>query len=129
MKCFCWFLVYLSFLISNVLSLGLTIQLDTLDGMKVVVVWTRQQSDPEPLGFDLRFVDPPSHTDVGLAEANIYPNAGENSGNLSIEFPKTGKYLLVAVSGPNNVSIGQSAVVEVSCTVSCFASVLQVPFL
>jgi hypothetical protein len=112
MKCFFLFLAYLFSLISNVCSLGLTIQLDTLDGMKVVVVWTRQQSDPEPLGFDLRFVNPPD-TDVGLAEANVYPNAGENSGTLLIEFPKPGKYVLVAVSGPNNVSIGRSAVIEI----------------
>jgi len=117
MKCFFLLLFCLSSLISNVCSLGLTIQLNSLDGMRASVLWTRQKSDPNPLGFDLRFMNPP-YTDVGLAEANVYPNVGEISGNVSIEFPKSGKYMLVAVSGLDHVQIGRSAEIEIPISTS-----------
>jgi len=101
--------LYLSSLFAYVHSLGLTIS--TLVGNTAVVQWTREGLDPDPLVFDLRFVVPPYY-DVGLAKANTYTGS-LSSGNITVQFPEAGRYMLVAVSGQNNVQIGQTAAIEV----------------
>lgn len=110
MKCLIFFALYLSSLFADVHSLGLTIT--TLVGKTAVVQWTRGELDPDPLVFDLRFVVPPYY-DVGLAKATTYTNSSESSGNVTVQFPEDGRYMLVAVSGQNNVQIGQTAAIEV----------------
>jgi len=111
MKCHIFFLLCLCSLFSNVYSLGLDII--SLVGNTAVVQWTREEFDPDPLGFDLRFVMPP-YFDVGLAQANIDPNEFEFSGNITVDFPLPGPCMLVAVTGSqDDFEIGRSAVVEI----------------
>jgi len=113
MKCLFLFVLYLSCLFSNVCSLSLTIT--TLVGKTAVVQWTRNELDPDPLSFDLRFVIPPYY-DVGLAMAGIRTSSVVPSGNITVQFPNTGKYMLVAVSGQNYLQIAQTAAIEVPGT-------------
>lgn len=75
--------------IFDVYSLELTVQSDTIANSETLVVWNRQPSDPNPLTFDIRFVNS-SGTDVGLAAANVNPPPDKSSGNLCVEFPKEG---------------------------------------
>jgi len=110
MKCFAFFVLYLASLCSNVYSLGLNIT--SLNGYTAVVNWTRDQFDPVPLAFDLRFVIPPYY-DVGLAVSSIIPRSTESSGNITVEFPQDGTYMIVAVSGPTDFQIGRTATVVV----------------
>lgn len=110
MKCFILFVLCLASLFSNVYSLGLNIT--TLDGYTAVVHWNREAFDPDPLTFDLRFVIAPYY-DVGLAEASLSPRSTESSGNITVKFPQDGKYMLVAVAGPNSFQIGRTAATEV----------------
>lgn len=123
MKCLVFLVLYLASLVSDVCSLGLAIT--TLDGYNAVVHWTREDSDPDPLSFDLRYVIPPYY-DVGLAQANLSPSPIESSGNITVQFPQDGKYLLIAVAGPNNFQIGRTAVIEVSGKTNALTS-LQIP--
>jgi len=109
MKHLVLFVLYLASLFAKVYSLGLNIT--TLVGNTAVVQWTREEVDPDPLFFDLRFVNPPYY-DVGLAKANVYTSSTESSGNITIQFPEAGRYMLVAVSG-RNVQIGRTAAIEV----------------
>jgi len=111
MKCIILFVLYLFSLFSSVYSLGLNIT--SLVGNTAVVQWTREEFDPDPLAFDLRFVIPPYY-DVGLAVANVYPREIESYGNVTVQFPQDGRCMLVAVSGSRNFQIGQTAVVEVA---------------
>jgi hypothetical protein len=105
--------VFLASLFSNGYSLGLTIA--TLVGNTAVVQWTREAIDPDPLTVDLRFVIPP-YCDVGLAKASVYTSSTESSGNITVQFPDSGRYMLVAVSGRNNFQFGRSAAIEVPGT-------------
>jgi len=106
-------------LLSNVYSLELTVQCNTTANTETLVGWIRQPSDPDPLVFDLRFVNS-SGNDVGLAVANVNPLQDKSSGNLSVTFPKDGTYKLVAVTGsPNYVQIGYSNSIHVLNIISC----------
>jgi len=97
--------------IAQVYSLGLTVT--TLVGNTAVVQWTREELDPNPLSFDLRFVIPPYY-DVGLAKETTDTTTLGSSGNITVQFPEAGRYVLVAVSGSrNNAQIGQTAIIEV----------------
>jgi len=110
MKCLL-FVLYLASLFAKVYSLGLNIT--TLVGNTAVVQWTREALDPDPLTFDLRFVIPP-YDDVGLAKGNVCASPAESSGNITVQFPQAGRYLLVAVSGSrNNVQIGRTIELQV----------------
>jgi len=109
---------FLSLLLSNVYSLDLTTECDTTANTETLVGWIRQPSDPDPLVFDLRFVNS-SGNDVGLAVANVTPPPDKSSGNLSVAFPTNGTYKLVAVTGPHYVQIGYSNSIQVVNTTSC----------
>jgi hypothetical protein len=110
MKCLL-FVLYLASLFAKVYSLGLNIA--TLVGNTAVVQWTREAIDPNPLTFDLRFVIPP-YDDVGLAKANVCASPAESSGNITVQFPGAGRYMLIAVSGSrNNVQIGRTIELQV----------------
>jgi len=77
MKCF--FLLNLSFLVSNVVSLGITLQPQTIVGSPTLVLWTREGSDAPDFSFDLRFVQ--GSTDVGLALANLEMTVDDQFGS------------------------------------------------
>jgi len=109
MKCIL-VVLYLASLFAKVYSLGLNIT--TLVGNTAVVQWTREELDPNPLTFDLRFVIPP-YDDVGLAQANVCTSPTESSGNITVQFPGAGRYMLVAVSGRNNAQIGRTMAIQV----------------
>lgn len=111
MKCLIVLVLYFASLFSNVYSLGLDVV--SMDGYKAVVQWTREDFDPDPLTFDLRFVIPPYY-DVGLAQANLSPSELKSSGNVSIEFPGAGTYMVVAVSGQDDINIGRTTAMEIS---------------
>jgi len=109
MKCLILFVLCLASLFAEVYSLGLNIT--TLVGNTAVVQWTREGLDPDQFSFDLRIVIPPYY-DVGIAKANIYTSSSETSGNVTVQFPESGRYMLVAVSG-RNVQIGRTAPIQV----------------
>jgi len=111
-------IINLSLLISNVASLGIILQPQTIVGGSSLCLWTRNATDPAILNFDLRFVQ--NVTDVGLALANLSMDEGEQYGNVSITFPSAGRYFVKAVSGsPRNTVVGTSnEVTAVSLTPS-----------
>jgi len=110
MKCVILFVLYLASLFSYVYSLGLDIV--SIDRYNAVVQWTREDFDPDPLTFDLRFVIPPYY-DVGLAHANLAPSELKSAGNVTIKFPGAGNFMVVAVSGLDNFGIGQTTAIEI----------------
>jgi hypothetical protein len=103
-------LILLFLCLIEVYSLGLTVS--TLVGNTAVVQWTREELDPVPLSFDLRFVIPPYY-DVGIAKETTDTSSLGSSGNITVQFPEAGRYVLVAVSGQNNAQIGRTAIIEV----------------
>jgi len=103
----CLLLLNLSFLVSNVATLGITLQPQTIVGSPTLVLWTREASDAPDFSFDLRFVQGP--TDVGLALANLEMTTDDQFGSASVLFPSAGTYVLKAVTGsPRNTVIGTS---------------------
>jgi len=100
-------IINLSLLISNVASLGIILQPQTIVGGSSLCLWTRNATDPPTLDFDLRFVQ--NVTDVGLALANLRMDEDEQYGSVSITFPAAGQYFVKAVSGsPRNTVVGTS---------------------
>jgi len=77
-----------SLLISNVASLGIVLQSQTIVGGPSLVLWTRDASDPITMDFDLRLVQ--GLSDVGLALANLRMNADDQFGTASVTFPSAG---------------------------------------
>jgi hypothetical protein len=55
----------------------------------------------------------PPYYDVGLAEASVTPRSAETSGNITVDFPQDGTYMIVAVSGPTAFQIGRTSTITV----------------
>jgi len=105
-------LINLSLLISNVASLGIILQPQTIVGGSSLCLWTRNATDPPTMDFDLRFVQ--NVTDVGLALANLKMDVDEQYGTASVTFPSAGQYFVKAVSGSSrNTVVGTSNEVTV----------------
>jgi len=115
MKCLILYVLCLSSLFSHVYSLGLRIV--SVDGYMGVVQWTRDDFDPDPLTFDLRFVLPP-FDDVGLARANLSPDDLNFSGNVTVEFPGAGTYVVIAVTGLDNFELGRTTAIKIRSSAS-----------
>lgn len=101
-------------------ALRIIVQPQATIGAAATVFWVRETSDPTPL-FDLRFVIHGEGRDDGLAGANIpftdNTQGGDgirNVGRQVVQFPRAGRYVLVAVSGPENRQIGTSNEVVVT---------------
>jgi len=91
-----------------VTALQITIQSDTIVGQPSLVLWMRDSSDGDgELVFDLRFVQP-GPQDVGLAVSNIQASSDTQFGSVQVVFPSPGLYQLVAVSGPDDINLGES---------------------
>ncbi|KDR71974.1 hypothetical protein GALMADRAFT_772643 [Galerina marginata CBS 339.88] len=106
MKCLLFFL-NLSVLLSYVASLGITVQQQTLVGSPTLVLWTRDDADPDTMTFDLRFMQ--GNTDVGLSLANVEMGEEDDYGTASVTFPTQGQYTLRAVTGcPRTTVVGTS---------------------
>jgi len=100
----------ITWFLSNVAALNITIQSATIVGQPSLVIWAREPSDGNGLlVFDLRFIRPgPQAQDVGLALANIQAPPSTQFGTVQVPFPSTGPYALVAVSGPSDTNLGES---------------------
>ncbi|KDR84647.1 hypothetical protein GALMADRAFT_720062 [Galerina marginata CBS 339.88] len=105
MRCLFFFLNLLV-LITHVASLGISVQPQTLVGSPTLVIWTRDDTDPASMTFDLRFVQ--GDADVGLAVANVDMEVDDFFGTVYVTFPAQGQYVLKAVTGPRNTVVGTS---------------------
>jgi len=95
----------ITWFLSNVAALSITIQSATIVGQPSLVIWAREPSDGNGLlVFDLRFIRPGTQSqDVGLALANLQAPPSTQFGTVQVVFPSTGPYALVAVSGDTNL--------------------------
>lgn len=117
MKCyFLWFNLFFS-LFALVQSLRITVEdngaIAHAVNEPVTVHWEHEAHDPR--GFDFRFVI--DERDVGLAKANIFVDVNDgNSGQVRVIFPRPGRFVIKAVSGPQFTVIGTSNEVTVVLT-------------
>lgn len=80
----------ITFFLSNVAALNITVQPETVVGQSSLVIWQREPSDnDDELVFDLRFVQPGS-IDVGLAVSNIQAPSSAQFGTVEVVFPSQG---------------------------------------
>ncbi|KDR69392.1 hypothetical protein GALMADRAFT_255882 [Galerina marginata CBS 339.88] len=108
MRCFFLFLNLWVLLtnVVNVASLRLKLQPQTPVGTPTLVLWIRDDTDPNSLKFDLRFVQ--GDADVGLALAGLEMGEDDTFGKASVTFPAEGQFVLKAVTGSQLSVVGTS---------------------